>query len=271
MNLKSSILFLFICLAGTIKGAVVDTIAIHCNTMDKKIETIIITPSKDKQPKPVVYLLHGHGGNAKDWLSIKPELKDISEHENIIFVCPDAKDSWYWDSPKDSSYRYETFFINELIPYIDAKYPTTKKRTARAITGLSMGGHGAIWLAFRHKDIFGAVGSTSGGLDIRPFPNNWEISKKLGKECDNQGVWDNHTAINQISLIKNGDLSIIIDCGYGDFFFEVNNDFHKKLLKYQINHDFLVRPGIHHRDYWKNSIDYHILFFKKYFTTQSAL
>ena len=140
-----------------------------------------------------------------------------------------------------------------------------KDRSGRAITGLSMGGHGAMWLSFRHKDVFGAAGSTSGGVDIRPFPNNWEMSKQLGNESDNQEVWNTHTAIMQIDRIKNGELAIIFDCGYSDFFFEVNNDFHKKLLKYKIDHDFLVRPGSHNGEYWKNSIDYQILFFKKFF------
>ena len=89
--------------------------------------------------------------------------------------------------------------------------------------------------------------------------------KVLGNESDNQEVWNTHTAIMQIDRIKNGELAIIFDCGYSDFFFEVNNDFHKKLLKYKIDHDFLVRPGSHNGEYWKNSIDYQILFFKKFF------
>lgn len=65
-----------------------------------------------------------------------------------------------------------------------------------------MGGHGAMWLSFRHKDVFGAAGSTSGGVDIRPFPNNWNMSDWLGKESENQEIWDNHTAINQIDRLK---------------------------------------------------------------------
>ena len=129
----------------------------------------------------------------------------------------------------------------------------------------SMGGHGAMWISFRHKDMFGAAGSTSGGVDIRPFPNNWEMSMQLGKEADNREVWENHTVINQIDHLKNGDLAIIVDCGYKDFFFEVNNKFHEKLLEYKIDHDFIVRPGAHTGEYWKNSIDYQILFFKNFF------
>lgn len=128
-----------------------------------------------------------------------------------------------------------------------------------------MGGHGAMWLAFRHQESFGAVGSSSGGLDIRPFPFNWEMDKLLGSESENQDVWEKHTVINMVDRLRNGDLTIIFDCGYDDFFFEINNDFHNKLLKYKIQHDFIVRPGGHSKDYWNNSFDYQILYFKKYF------
>ena len=244
MKLKLSILALFILVAISVKGAVVDTLAVYSEAMKKNVQVVVVSPENNHVPKPVVYLLHGYGGNAKTWLSMKPELKDIADRDGLIFVCPDGKNSWYWDSPKDPSYRYETFVSSELVKYIDSEYSTVKDRSGRAITGLSMGGHGAMWLSFRHKDVFGAVGSTSGGVDIRPFPNNWEMNKLLGNESDNQEVWNTHTAIMQIDRIKNGELAIIFDCGYSDFF---------------------VRPGSHNGEYWKNSIDYQILFFKKFF------
>ena len=251
--------------AGTMRAAVVDTLAVYSDGMKKNVQVVVITPDKPAEACPTVYLLHGHGGNAKAWITIKPELKEIADREGMIFVCPDGNNSWYWDSPVNPAYRYETFVSKELIQYIDTHYPTRADRTGRAITGLSMGGHGAMWLALRHKDMFGAVASMSGGLDIRPFPNNWGMALLLGAEGENQSVWDEHTAINQISRLKNGDLAILFDCGYDDFFFEVNNDFHKKLLKYKIQHDFIVRPGAHNADYWKNSIDYQLLFFVKFF------
>jgi len=252
------------------QAAVVDTIHVRSDAMNKDIQTVIITPGNGKKAAPVIYLLHGYGGNAKTWIGLKPNLPEIADQYGIMFVCPDGKNSWYWDSPVDPSYRYETFVSKELVNYIDANYPTLKDRKGRAITGLSMGGHGAMWISFRHKDIFGAAGSTSGGVDIRPFPNNWNMSDRLGKESENQEVWDNHTVINQVDRLQNGDLALIFDCGYSDFFFEVNNDFHKKLLQYKIDHDFIVRPGAHNGEYWSNSIDYQILFFKKFFDKRNT-
>lgn len=257
------LLFLF-CISG-IWAANVDTIYVHSQAMNKQIQVVVVTPEQKEVAAPVIYLLHGYGGNAKTWINMKPELKEVADRHNLIFVCPDGANSWYWDSPVNPEMRYETFVSSELVDYIDKHYPTQKVRNARAITGLSMGGHGALWLAFRHTDTFGAAGSTSGGVDIRPFPKNWDMHKQLGEKAEHSDVWDQHTVINQIDRIKNGDLAIIVDCGYADFFFDVNNRFHEKLLEKKIDHDYLVRPGAHDGDYWKNSIDYQLLFFIKYF------
>ena len=149
--------------------------------------------------------------------------------------------------------------------YTDKNYATIPEKKGRAITGLSMGGHGALWLAIRHKDIFGAGGSTSGGVDIRPFPKNWEMSRQLGDYEADSALWDQHTVITQIDKITDGDLALIIDCGEKDFFLEVNKALHKALLEKNISHDFITRPGAHNGQYWNNSIDYQILFFDKFF------
>lgn len=149
--------------------------------------------------------------------------------------------------------------------YTDTHYAAIPEKRGRAITGLSMGGHGALWNAIRHKDVFGAAGSTSGGVDIRPFPNNWEMKKQLGEFTANEAIWNNHTVINQVDKLANGDLALIIDCGESDFFLEVNKELHKRLLAYKIDHDFITRPGGHTGTYWNNSIDYQILFFSKFF------
>lgn len=252
-----------------LQAARVDTINVQSPSMKKGVQVVYIIPDKaveqDPQACPVIYLLHGYGGNAKSWLQLKPELTEIADEKEIIFACPDGKNSWYWDSPKNPDYCYETFVSSELVNYTDSHYATVRDRKGRAITGLSMGGHGALWNAFRHKDVFGAAGSTSGGVDIRPFPDNWQMKEQLGEFASNKAVWEAHTVINQIDKIENGDLAIIIDCGEKDFFLDVNKEFHKQLLASGIDHDFITRPGMHNGNYWNNSIDYQILFFNKYF------
>lgn len=252
-----------------VQAARVDTVMVKSPSMNKEVQVVYVIPDKALGQKaeacPAVYLLHGYGGNARTWVGVKPNLPEIADEKGIIFVCPDGKNSWYWDSPKNTAYRYETFVSSELVKHTDATYATIPDRRARAITGLSMGGHGGLWLGIRHKDTFGAAGSTSGGVDIRPFPTNWQMAKQLGEFAANKGVWDQHTVINQIDKIQDGDLALIIDCGEQDFFLEVNKELHKRLLERNIGHDFITRPGAHNGQYWNNSIDYQILFFDKFF------
>ena len=118
---------------------------------------------------PVTYLLNGHGGDHTTWGKLV-NLDSLATANSMIIVCPAGLDSWYWDAPADPSMKMESYIIRELIPWVDSHYTTRTDRSGRAISGLSMGGHGALWLAIRHQDLFGAAGSTSGGVDIRPFP-----------------------------------------------------------------------------------------------------
>lgn len=252
-----------------VRAAEIDTLMVESPSMNKKVEVVVIVPEIAKGAEasacPVVYLLHGYSGNAFSWLTIKPDLPRIADEKGLILVCPDGQNSWYWDSPKNPDYCYETFISSELLRYIDTHYRTITDRKGRAITGLSMGGHGALYNALRHKDRFGAAGSTSGGVDIRPFPLNWEMSNQLGVYEANRKLWDEHTVVNQLDGLSNGDLALIIDCGVDDFFLKVNKDLETLLLSKKIDHDFILRPGAHNAAYWANSIDYQLLFFEKFF------
>lgn len=243
-----------------------DTIEVFSQSMQLKVKNVVILPADydRKADFPVVFLLHGYGGNHKSWLQIKPELPHLATRYGLIIVCPDGKNAWYWDSPVKPGMKYETYVAKELTDYIDLHYKTKKDKAGRAITGLSMGGHGGLWLGIRHQDIFGACGSTSGGVDIRPFPNNWEMKDALGTYQENRERWDNHTVINLLHLIK-PELAIIIDCGTDDFFYEVNENLHREMVYRNIKHDYISRPGAHNGQYWSNSIDYQLLFFSNYF------
>lgn len=253
----------------SVQASRVDTVWVKSPSMNRDVQVVYIVPQQAcaGQPEacPVIYLLHGYGNNAKSWLKYKPELLRIADEKGIMFVCPDGKDSWYWNSPLNPDYRFEEFVSKELVQYTDSHYATVASRNGRAITGNSMGGHGALWNAMRHKDVFGAAGSTSGGVDIRPFPGNWGISRQLGAYADNRQRWEEHTVISQTGRIKDGDLALIVDCGSGDFFLKVNLELHRLLQDCGVGHDFIVRPGEHNWTYWINSIDYQILFFEKYF------
>lgn len=255
------------------RAAKADTLVVYSNCMKKNIKTCVITPesySNTNKTFPVVYLLHGYSGNYATWLKSFKNIKNDVDHYQFIVVCVDGNySSWYFDSPIDATSKYETYITTELIPYIDQKYRTKTNREFRAISGLSMGGHGAFYLTFKHQDIFGVVGSMSGGVDIRPFPDNWDLKKVLGEKTTYPENWEKNTVVNLLDLITNKDLKIIFDCGVDDFFIEVNRDLNQKMLSKKINHDFIERPGAHNLDYWENSLRYQFLFFSICFNKES--
>lgn len=265
-NLRSLLAALALLLATAAQAQRIDTIAVPSPSMHKNIPAIVILPDSYAQADtlPAVYLLHGHGNNQGGWLQIRPDLPQIASRLGMIFVCPDAATSWYWDSPRDSTLRYETFVSSELPAYIDANYKTRPNASGRAITGYSMGGQGGLWLGIRHPDVFGACGSTSGGVDIRPFPTSWHMAQNLGPLSQYPDDWEQHTIASQLHKVNPG-YPIIIDCGTSDFFFPVNERLHNELLYRNIRHEYITRPGSHNRTYWSISIEPQLLFFSRFF------
>ena len=139
------------------------------------------------------------------------------------------------------------------------------RREKTAITGLSMGGHGAFWIGGKYPDIFGAIGSMSGGLDLRPFPVNWNLTEHLGNAKDNQKLWNDYTVMTHLERFVKNDYAIIFDCGSEDFFYDVNVKMHEALLEKKVPHDFISRPGAHNPLYWSNAIEYQLLYFSNFF------
>lgn len=247
-----------------------DTIQVYSNAMHKNIKCVVVMPKNYKTAKtnyPVVYLLHGYGGDYSNWIRKVPVIDSLADVYKMIIVCPDAAiGSWYFDSPIDTSFRYETFTAIELPSYIDATYPTIKNRKARAITGLSMGGHGGIFLGFRHPDIFGGCGSMSGALNTEYITNGYDVPKRLGDTINNRHYYTELSAITQLEKYNPKDsLAITIDCGVQDFIVMMSRQAHEKMLKLKIPHDYIERPGIHDWKYWGTAIKYQLLFFREYF------
>lgn len=259
---------LFLLIVQYLWAAKVDTVETVSVAMNKKIKAVIITPDKYATGKefPVVYLLHGYSGNYADWIKKAPVVQKYADQYEIVIVCPDGGfGSWYYDSPVDSKWKYETYVAEELVQWVDKNYKTIKSNAGRAITGLSMGGHGALYLAFKHPTIFGAAGSMSGGVDIRPFPNNWDLAARLGKYAEHPDRWNQNTVTNMLHLIAPGSLVLLIDCGTSDFFFGVNEKLHEKMLENNIAHEYTTRPGGHTWEYWANAVEYQMVFMNKFF------
>ncbi|MDE6487599.1 MAG: esterase family protein [Muribaculaceae bacterium] len=251
-----------------VRAAVVDTLSVPATFIPGPMRVTVVTPDEAAAGKrfPVVYILHGYDGDYRTWTGItRPDLPALADRFGMVFVMPDGRDSWYWDSPERPEMQMESFITRELVPYIDATLPTLATREKRAITGLSMGGHGALYLAMRHPDLFGNAGSMSGGVDIRPFPKSWKMAQWLGPRDADPARWDAHTVAGLVGQLQPDALNITFDCGVDDFFAGVNRELHESMLKAGIPHDYAERPGKHSHKYWANSILYHLLFFSEAF------
>lgn len=228
--------------------------------------TIIVPGGSAEARYPTVYLLNGYGGDHKSWKQGAPELGNLADTYKMIIVCPDGRDSWYWNSPVNPGMQMESFFAEDLIPYIDGHYPTIANRENRAITGLSMGGHGSLFLATRHPELWGNAGSMSGGVDIRPFTGKWKMAKNLGKTFEEDPeLWNASTVASLVPQMKAAGLNITFDCGADDFFAGVNAALHQAMLDAGVPHDYTSRPGNHSWKYWANSLPYHLLYFNSKF------
>jgi S-formylglutathione hydrolase FrmB len=228
--------------------------------------TVILPDSYQKGGRfPTVYLLHGWAGNDTDW-ALKSKAGALADTYDLILVMPDGGyDKWYVDSPVSPGDRYETYIGEEVVAFVDQRFRTVASKDARAITGLSMGGFGALHIAVNHAATFGAAGSISGGVDPRPFAKNWNIAGAFGDPVRNAGYWDDQAIVNNAQRFVGAGIDLAIDCGVDDFFAPANRALHQRMLELKVAHDYTERPGGHTWDYWANAVKYQLLYFSTRF------
>lgn len=267
-------LFLLLGLSLYARAGSVDTVTIRSSRMQKDFKCVVVKPNgykKNKASYPAVYLLHGYSGAYNNWIQRVPQLKAFADAYQVLIVCPEGGySSWYFDSPIDTTMRYETYIASEVPGYIDAHYRTIKSREGRAITGLSMGGHGGLFLGFRHADRFGACGSMSGGVDLNAARSKYDIIKRIGDTLTHADNWKSYSVMNVVEQYPKDSLAIIFDCGVEDFFYDSNRELHQKMVRLKIPHDYIERPGKHNWDYWGNAVQYQLLYFRNYFNRKAV-
>lgn len=238
----------------------VDTLTVSTEFIVSPAKAVVAVPESylektDTARYPVVYLLHGFGDDYS-YYSKKMDLAAAASRYGVIIVCPDGRNSWYWDSPVDSRMQMESYIVRDLVPTVDRDFRTIPEASSRAITGLSMGGQGAMWLAIRHPDIWKNVATMSGGVDITQpqFHKKWTMSKRLGTYESNPRRWQEHSIVNLVKDLEPQTLNIMIVCGTEDFFYDVNCDLDRELNRHKVGHTFVTAPGNHSWNYWSKVI-----------------
>ncbi len=273
MNNRQIKATLSLILISALQAGVIDTVSTNSQAMDKTFNSVIVLPDSylnSGNDYPVVYLLHGYGGGPFDWQN-HIDLAPLADEFEAIIVCPDGdKNSWYLDSPMVKESQYATYIGRELVRWIDDKYRTIPGKSGRAISGLSMGGHGALYLALQNPDEYCAVSSMSGGVDLTYSSKKWEIAEKIGSYDEFLDRWQNNSIVNLGVKFADQHIEILIDCGTEDIFIENNRQLHQALLSADIDHEYVEKAGNHSWDYWTAALSEHLQFFSTAFTADTV-
>ena len=258
--MKLSLIASFLLISCTLLAQ--DKLIYQSKNLPKPDTTWVFKPKNynETQKLPVIFLLHGYSGNYKQWNSIMDAQKYADEY-GFIIVCPDGLfDSWYLNSPAKKDWQYESFFFDELYPDIKSKYKVDNRYVF--ISGLSMGGHGALYLFIKKPELFTSAGSTSGGVMLRDFSAKYGLNALLGNPSKEDKIWDEYSVVPNIYKLQNTNKPFIFDCGSEDFFYAYNNDLKKKADELKLKATYISQPGAHNKAYWEKSIKQQFAYFK---------
>src|ERR1700722_2189818 len=217
---------------------------------------------------PVLYFLHGLGDNEKTLFNsggwtLLDDLRQEHKLGEFLIVAPEGRRSFYINSA-DSSVRYSDFFLQEFIPLIEKKYRIAKGRSNRAISGISMGGYGALRFAFSHPEMFSAVSAQSAAL-ITESPQDLDTAARSGAPLGkiladvfgnpiDSSHWKNNDpfllAQKNAAALKR--LGIYFNCGQDDNYgFEKGAAaLHEEPQKEGVKHEDHLYPGDHSLTYF---------------------
>ena len=236
--------------------------------MDRKY-AIYLPPGYETSQRsyPVLYLLHGGGDDQTGWVQFGEVQyltdKAIAEGTatSMIVVMPDANTGKRgYSNNATGTWRYEDFFFQEFMPFIEKTYRIKADKHYRAVAGLSMGGDGTFTYALHHPELFSSACPLSAGTG----PLTIEDAKtRLTKETPGISEQDITAYYNRQSvlvLVNNMPDTLkkavrwYIDVGDDDFLYEGNSQVHIAMRKKEIPHEFRTRDGAHNWTYWRASL-----------------
>jgi S-formylglutathione hydrolase FrmB len=257
-------------------GIVQEHLKMTSKTLGKDVNFTMYLPADyqtSQRNYPITYLLHGYTDDDTGWM----QFGEVNRYADkaiadgtippMVIAMPDGGVAWYINN-SDGSVKYEDFFINEFMPYIEKTYRIKAQKRYRGVAGLSMGGFGTLVFALKHPDLFAACAPLSAAIwedddAIKTPQDSYDrtfavlYGKGLkGKERLNE-TWYANNPFSIVAKKSVDDLKKVkywIDCGDDDFLINGNMSFHKALKDKGIPHEFRVRDGGHTWTYWRTGI-----------------
>jgi S-formylglutathione hydrolase FrmB len=269
---------LFLLIAGGSAAAQsrIDCDALNSRILQQLVHYCVYLPSgydegaKVQSPKryPVLYFLHGLGDNEQTLFNsggwtLLDDLRRQRKMGDFLIVAPEGRRTFYINSA-DGATRYNDFLLQEFLPRIESKYRIRTGREGRAISGISMGGYGALRFAFAHPELFSAVSAQSAAL-ITESPQTLDSASSAGSPLAgvlaavfgnpiNVPHWTANSPFvlakkNAVALKK---MAIYFNCGQDDNYgFEKGAAaLHDELQKEGVKHEYHSYPGDHSLTYF---------------------
>jgi S-formylglutathione hydrolase FrmB len=228
---------------------------------------------KSEKRYPVLYLLHGYSGNETDWVkigkadSIANKLMETKAITEMIIVMPDGRNDYYLNT-FDGKFKYEDYFIKELVPFVDSTFRTKTDKASRALAGLSMGGYGAALYGLKYPERFSSVVGLSSAIrtDVEMvalsdslFDSRFEgkLGLKLRGQSKVNDYYQKNSVLKLMETMPETTLKATrwyFDCGDDDYLIEGSCTLHVLMNKRRIPHEFRVRDGAHDWTYWRTAL-----------------
>lgn len=231
------------------------------------LETAALSGVVNKKPDKfkTLYLLHGLGGNHRDWLQAS-RIREIAEKYNLAVILPSGENSFYVDGAVIGS-KYGSFVGNELVEFTRKLFPLSDKREDTYIGGLSMGGFGAVHTALAYSETFSKVFAFSGAfitdriqklkpgekdsiLDYESYERIFGNLDQLENSPHNPKELLRRNRKNKIKIPE-----IFMACGTEDFLINENREFKKFLDLQKIPVHYVEDEGSHNFDFWNRCLE----------------
>jgi enterochelin esterase-like enzyme len=236
--------------------------------MDRKY-AVYLPPDYETSQRsyPVLYLLHGAGDDQTGWVQFGEVLRitDKAILEGLatpmVIVMPDANTGQRgYNNDIQGKWRYEDFFFEELMPYVEKTYRIKGEKRYRAVAGLSMGGYGSFLFALHRPHLFSAAAPLSAwvGPLTEDDAKQW-VRYDQAKVADStfKRFFREQTILELVKAMPDSTKKAVrwyIDCGDDDFLYEGNSLVHIALKKKEVPHEFRIRDGAHNWTYWRESL-----------------
>ena len=253
------------------QGKVYDNLSMESKILGMERKYAVYLPpdyETSERSYPVLYLLHGGGDDQTGWVQFGEVLRIADEAiacgtaTAMVIVMPDANEGkrGYFNDIK-GEWRYEDFFFEEFLPYVENEYRIKGEKRYRAVAGLSMGGGGTFMYALHHPELFSSacpLSASCGPLtldDMDQYLKRREI--QADSEEQKEAYFKRHSAlalINELPVDQIKSVRWYIDCGDEDSQYEGNSLVHIAMRKREIPHEFRIRDGVHRWTYWRASL-----------------